>query len=349
MIEILTNSIRLVTFNENFIDHLFDLVELTRDEIDESFNYTIIKFLTSLNEQYMIKNLKNDLKSNLILNILIRRLGNSKTFGENLIFILNRLSITNDDVCFKLLVLKVLFLLFTTIRTQDYFYTNDLKVLIDVFLREISDLPDEFEVLRNTYLRVLYPLLDNSQAKFGKYKIDEIFNMLLSLIKQTNYFDVSPTTLRLVKRCLSCDCFQEKRGNDENFYDDVDSMSSPNQIALANGDDVSKFRNNIRAIHSTSDLLSGYSHNLKNVNISSDIASLNNGIINNLNITNKNNNDGNEIESPLSAPASTTQSHANLYDEPRIPKNNNSYNNLRKLPPPPRPCRSSKPMKRPSN
>jgi hypothetical protein len=47
----------------------------------------------------------------------------------------------------QLLILKILYLLFTTPGTQEYFYTNDLRVLLDVFIRELVDLPDEHEAV----------------------------------------------------------------------------------------------------------------------------------------------------------------------------------------------------------
>jgi len=45
----------------------------------------------------------------------------------------------------QLLVLKLLYILFTSKATSEYFYTNDLCVLVDVFLRELVDLDDESE------------------------------------------------------------------------------------------------------------------------------------------------------------------------------------------------------------
>lgn len=88
---------------------------------------------------------------NLVLNVLKVRLNASKTFGENLIFMLNRTSSRkDDDLCIQLLILKLLYLLFTTKETAFYFYSNDLKVLVDIFIRELSDLPDESESVRPT-------------------------------------------------------------------------------------------------------------------------------------------------------------------------------------------------------
>ena len=51
----------------------------------------------------------------------------------------------------QLLVLKLLYLLFTTKGTSEYFYTNDLRVLVDVFLREIVDLDEESESVQPLY------------------------------------------------------------------------------------------------------------------------------------------------------------------------------------------------------
>lgn len=48
----------------------------------------------------------------------------------------------------QLLVLKLLYILFTTEGTSEYFYTNDLCVLVDVFLREVVDLDEDSESVR---------------------------------------------------------------------------------------------------------------------------------------------------------------------------------------------------------
>lgn len=106
---------------------------------------------------------ENAKKLNRVLIVLMRRLNSSKTFGENVIFMLNRAGKclhrgeaisrrrtdltenTPEGLCMQLLTLKILYLLFTTPGTQEYFYTNDLRVLLDVFIRALVDLPDECE------------------------------------------------------------------------------------------------------------------------------------------------------------------------------------------------------------
>ncbi len=103
----------------------------------------------------------------------------------------------------QLLLLKILYLLFTTPGTQQYFYTNDLRVLVDVFLRELIDLPDESEALRHTYLRVLNPLLSNTQLRDLAYKQPQIRRTLQALVAHSHVRDINSTTLRLVDRCLN--------------------------------------------------------------------------------------------------------------------------------------------------
>lgn len=52
---------------------------------------------------------------------------------------------TPEDLCMQLLILKILYVLFSTDGTSEYFYTNDLRVLVDVFLRELVDLDEDSE------------------------------------------------------------------------------------------------------------------------------------------------------------------------------------------------------------
>jgi len=77
-----------------------DLVERTRADADENLNYGAIKLLLTFNEQYML-NMSNranytpsgaklTYSGNPLLIVLTDRPGASCTFGENLIFMLNR-------------------------------------------------------------------------------------------------------------------------------------------------------------------------------------------------------------------------------------------------------------------
>ena len=154
---------------------------------DETFNYSVIKLIvsfpfrvghvfndlqTALNEQFMVAGLGDEEPNpqsgkapepkNRVIRVMMRRLGTCKTFGENMIFMLNRasecilcpslhkshplqLERSHEDFCMKLLILKVLYVLFSNKITCEFFYTNDLCVLVDVFLRELADLDEDSE------------------------------------------------------------------------------------------------------------------------------------------------------------------------------------------------------------
>ncbi|KAF8685041.1 hypothetical protein RHS04_00821 [Rhizoctonia solani] len=224
----------LKVFDDSFIEHLFETIEDTSVSSDETLNYYLIKLIVALNEQFMVASLvphksskassesgkspqsatfaqahqkvpSVDRQPNRVLEILMRRLYSSQTFGANIIFMLNRAENTPEDLCMQLLLLKMLYLLFTTPGTHEYFYTNDLRVLVDVFIRELGNLPEESESLRHTYLRVLHPLVTNTQLKTTPYKRAELRQTLLSLISHAHIRDVNATTRRLVERCLGAE------------------------------------------------------------------------------------------------------------------------------------------------
>ena len=123
----------------------------------------------------------------------------------------------SDEKSLQLLTLKLLYLLFTTPPTYEYFYTNDLRVLVDILIRNLLDLPEDESSLRHTYLRVLYPLLEHTQLQHPPYyKREEIRKLLTVLgggqvleeqedgttVRHWAHFDeIDETTKRLVRRC----------------------------------------------------------------------------------------------------------------------------------------------------
>ena len=148
----------------------------------------------------------------------------------------------------KLLILKVFYVIFSTSGTSEYFYTNDLCVLMDVFLRELADLGEENESvcsshhiaiidicfwsvpfqLLHTYLRVLHPLLTKTQLRDIPYKRPQILVTLESLLGNSKIREVNPTTKRLVERCLSGEwCVQLRELRESTGYG-TQRVGSPN-------------------------------------------------------------------------------------------------------------------------
>jgi hypothetical protein len=55
--------------------------------------------------------------------------------------------------------------MFTTADTYEYFYNNDLRVLVDVFIRELYDLPDDAEAVNRPH-HLSHPLARSNLEGF---------------------------------------------------------------------------------------------------------------------------------------------------------------------------------------
>jgi hypothetical protein len=216
----------LMMVDDGFILYLFQLIEQLSDDADDPYHYHIIRVLLVLNEQYMCLASAppspdgTGAITNRILKLLSTHGPSYRTFGENLILLLNR----ESDLGPQLLILKLLYLLFTTPSTYEYFYTNDLHVLVDVIIRNLLDLDpgvgkldeerDGQRALRHTYLRVMCPLLKNTQlAREGNnYKRDELRKLLYLLVNRStaHFAPVDETVIRLVMRCKQVEWLREE-------------------------------------------------------------------------------------------------------------------------------------------
>lgn len=197
----------LLCVDDDFIVYMFQLIEGLSDDVNDPYHYPIIRVLLVMNEQYMVAATTAAVDTsapsvpitNRVIKILSLHGPSFRTFGENIILLLNR----ETETSLQLLILKLLYLLFTTKNTYEYFYTNDLRVLLDVIIRNLLDLPDESMSLRHTYLRVLYPLLAHTQLSHPPhYKREEILKVLSILSGEGNihFAPADETTLRLVDR-----------------------------------------------------------------------------------------------------------------------------------------------------
>ncbi|KAK3904796.1 Phospholipid:diacylglycerol acyltransferase [Staphylotrichum tortipilum] len=197
----------LLQVDDGFVTYLFRLIEALSDDAADPYHYPVIRVLLVLNEQYMVASTSAAVDpsslsvqvTNRVVKVLSVQGPSFRTFGENLILLLNRETETSQ----QLLILKLLYLLFTTAATYEYFYTNDLRVLLDVIIRNLLDLPSDMNMLRHTYLRVLAPLLSHTQlSQPPHYKQDQIISLLEILrgAGSAHFLPPEPTTLRLVER-----------------------------------------------------------------------------------------------------------------------------------------------------
>ncbi|KAL1881366.1 hypothetical protein VTK73DRAFT_4373 [Phialemonium thermophilum] len=212
----------LLQVDDAFVIYLFQIIEALSDDASDPYHYPVIRVLLVLNEQYMIASTAAAVDptsptvpmTNRVIKVLSLQGPMFRTFGENIILLLNR----ETEASVQLLILKLLYLLFTTKSTYEYFYTNDLRVLLDVIIRNLLDLPNELMSLRHTYLRVLSPLLSHTQlSQPPHYKRDEILRVLkvLSGSGNAHFAPADETTLRLVDRVASVPWLCEPNSADE--------------------------------------------------------------------------------------------------------------------------------------
>ncbi|KAM0717682.1 hypothetical protein Q7P37_007534 [Cladosporium fusiforme] len=241
----------MVVIDDAFILYLFQLIEQLSDDADDPYHYPIIRVLLVLNEQYMCLANLPDSKgplTNRILKVLSMHGPSYRTFGENLILLLNRESSLGP----QLLILKLLYLLFTTPPTYEYFYTNDLHVLVDVIIRNLLDLDcgagdlgkeaDGAEkngqrALRHTYLRVLCPLLRNTQLgrEGNNYKRNEVRRLLYLLVNRSgmHFAPVDETVIRLVIRCKQVEWVREEGDEQDEQIQQKLKEVAPNEGEVA--------------------------------------------------------------------------------------------------------------------
>ncbi|KAK5995771.1 Protein dip1-like protein [Cladobotryum mycophilum] len=207
----------LALVDDDFIHHLLQVIEGGSNDVGDPYHYPTIRVLLVLNEQYMLASTDPVTSPGSVPEPLTNRIVKSlslhgplfRTFGENIILLLNR----ETETSLQLLILKLLYLLFTTKATYEYFYTNDLRVLVDVIIRNLMDLPDERMALRHTYLRILYPLLAHTPLNQPPhYKKDEILRLLRILRGSQNahFAPADETTLRLVERVAKVKWLEEE-------------------------------------------------------------------------------------------------------------------------------------------
>jgi Protein of unknown function (DUF2013) len=162
---------------------------------------------------------------------------------------------STGETSLQLLTLKLLYLLFTTPSTQEYFYTNDLRVLVDILIRNLLDLPSDAAALRHTYLRVLYPLLAHTQLKQPPhYKCEEIRKLLAVLAgAQTmqdygdddqgsglwgHFEEADETTKRLVTRCRTVMWLKDPDTTEAEIRAALDNKAPTSPVDVVSGEKI---------------------------------------------------------------------------------------------------------------
>ncbi|SCV99814.1 LAFE_0B03092g1_1 [Lachancea fermentati] len=183
----------------------FLMKSIRSDTTDDIFNNTKFKLLLALNEQYMIFSYQYEVE-NKVYKYLINN-SVSKNFMELLLLMFNRVT----DRSLQIMMCKIIYLILTSDEdlARDFFYLNDLHVFVDVLLRELKDISEDEELIRNTFLRVLFPLLKNTELINSHYRRSDLVEVLEYLSSLDNICSTEEikrehkTTSRLALKCLN--------------------------------------------------------------------------------------------------------------------------------------------------
>ncbi|KAJ2822497.1 pre-rRNA processing, partial [Coemansia erecta] len=130
-----------------------------------------------------------------VVAILAQRTDCCKTFTENLVFLLNR----ETDPATQRLILHMLACILASPGTNEILYTNDLHVLTDIIIRDLSNVCDAEQQLRRAYLRVVCVLLRNPVYLAARHRLSDIELCLVSILRESlvsSHASAVPTSRR---------------------------------------------------------------------------------------------------------------------------------------------------------
>ncbi|KAH3683672.1 hypothetical protein WICPIJ_005356 [Wickerhamomyces pijperi] len=217
----------LAVIDEFFVNYIFESLIVAYNE-EDIFNSAKFKIILALNEQFMVLTRENKAFANVVFQSLKNHRHTARNFNECLLVYFNR----ESDRCLQIMISKLLYLIFTDAITSDLFYHNDLNVLVDVVLRELTDMSEDEETTRTTFLRILHIILNTKQITSTKYRKNELRALLLFLSGQcSSFWEVSDQTKRLALKCLAISWLAEETPPPE-YASVVITSSSPTPESL---------------------------------------------------------------------------------------------------------------------
>ncbi|XP_022905366.2 NCK-interacting protein with SH3 domain [Onthophagus taurus] len=154
-----------------FIKFILNYIECPpAEDIDEEIPDLFLNFILAYNLQF------HTLHENVVVNVLSEK-SLAKTFTEKLLLLINReedpVNIFDHEPQPPHSVLKLLIDLFDSKRTGGLFYTNDIRVLIDIIVRNILDLSPG-DKRRQQYLELCKRVMRNTNYGEHQHRRDDI-------------------------------------------------------------------------------------------------------------------------------------------------------------------------------
>lgn len=158
--------------NDSFVEFLIDAIETSEHE--EEFMEAFTPLILAFNHHFV------DIQSNIVMRVLASRSA-AKTLSEKIVLLLNREE--DPTALFQYprsspdAVLKFVTDIFSSRDTSEFFYALDMKVLIEIVLRQMADLSPG-EGMRTEYISLLHQILLNSNYSEYKHQASELLTCL---------------------------------------------------------------------------------------------------------------------------------------------------------------------------
>ncbi|CAK1581789.1 unnamed protein product [Parnassius mnemosyne] len=177
-----------------FAQFLLELIENPPEtDVDEQIPDLFLTLLLAYNLQF------ENPYENLLLNALETQ-DNAKTFCEKVLLLLNReedpVHIFDHEPAPAHSVLKLVIDLFSRKKTAEHFYTNDVKVAIDIIVRQLADLSPG-DTHRHEYLKVLQGIIRNTDYGAHLHRRDDLLRCFARIFCEEG--DVSKDDQALVR------------------------------------------------------------------------------------------------------------------------------------------------------
>lgn len=194
--------------SERLVKELFDIMAASSEELF----FSIATALCALNmhmlppdiDEGFEVDLRKD-KPSMLLKI-VAKYPKTEFLGEAVLHLLNQQHFPYDDEVLLKQLLKFMQSLFRYKATSEFMFTNDLMVLTDMMVLELTDLPPE-DAMRWEYLRLLQLVIMRSPwAQSGnKYRAKDIHKVLDGIMQAHDATGVEPRVISLVQAVLT-DC-----------------------------------------------------------------------------------------------------------------------------------------------
>ena len=154
---------------EKFLNFIFESIEDPPGG-DERIIDTFMNLILAYNLQF------KHASDNIVLKALAKR-GNAKEFTQKTVHLLNweedPIAVLPHEPKPENSVMKLVTDLFSSVETSEIFYTNDVKVLIDIVTRCVTDLGSH-DARRRNYLRLLRLVIKNSNYAEHRHRKDDL-------------------------------------------------------------------------------------------------------------------------------------------------------------------------------